>query len=189
MACERLEAIQDYLDGQLRGRLAEAMRAHLRECPDCARHAAAMSQLGDGVRTLPRQDPGPRLTARVLQAVQALPAPPVRPQAFFRLSRWELLGLAALYCAGALLLVPAARWLGHLPQPDWWLTLAQGVHRLGTMLQAAQTALARAAEMPWLAGLPAYAAPSAAALAGAVLILVSRPPTPAGQAKRPASPR
>lgn len=89
------ERVEAWLDGEVPEAEAEALAAHLRECPECAETLAWARVVRDELRALPRFA-APRRVSRAVLAETRLDEPSRR-----RLARWR--AVAAAVVAGALL--------------------------------------------------------------------------------------
>lgn len=172
MPCEKLEHVQDLLDGRLSGAAAEAARAHLRGCRECAREAESLQAMASALRRLPQSDPGADFTRAVMRALR--PAPARAPEPSWRsLSRWELFGLAALYCAALALIGPAAEWVARVWPAQWALPAVNAGDWLPQSLAGVQRSLSLPAAGR-LDAVPTSASIALAAAAAAVLALLVR---------------
>jgi hypothetical protein len=68
-ACAQRQRVQDYLDRALEPAAAEAFRAHLAGCAECAAELALYRRVFDALAAVPDWDPGAALTERVLGRV------------------------------------------------------------------------------------------------------------------------
>lgn len=95
--CRRLEALAcDLVDGMLAPAQASLAQAHLDHCPACRTLLTALENLKTILPTLAQAEPGPALTAQVLQAT--LPAtPPTFRTTWIRLMRRPRICLEAAY--------------------------------------------------------------------------------------------
>lgn len=62
-----------HIDGMLEGTRAQVLRAHLRECAECAQYVENLRSLVLTLKELPRPAVPARLTQDILEAVDALP--------------------------------------------------------------------------------------------------------------------
>ncbi len=67
--CRETRHVQDYLDGELAPERARAFEAHLQACARCAPEVRAYQALFASLRADRVEDPGPRLTERILDRV------------------------------------------------------------------------------------------------------------------------
>ncbi len=72
--------MSESLDGRLDSRQEEALRAHLRACPACARSYAALGRTVTALRSLPEIAPPPDMAQRIREKIAA--KPPVRRYRF-----------------------------------------------------------------------------------------------------------
>jgi hypothetical protein len=72
--------MSESLDGRLDSRQEEALRAHLRACPACARTYAALGRTVTALRSLPEIAPPPDMAQRIREKIAA--KPPVRRYRF-----------------------------------------------------------------------------------------------------------
>lgn len=95
--CRRLEALAcDLVDGTLAPAQTRLAQGHLEHCPACRTLLASLEELQAVLPTLALADPGPALTAQVLQAT--LPAaPPTFRSTWIRLMRRPRICLEAAY--------------------------------------------------------------------------------------------
>lgn len=74
MKCQTIRRdVSAYIDGMLEGTRAQILRAHLRECSECAHYVENLRSLASTLRELPRPAVPPRLTQDILEAFDALP--------------------------------------------------------------------------------------------------------------------
>ena len=94
--------IVDYLDGVLTGPRLEALKAHLAECPDCARRAADMEQIMRATAELKKEPPA-GLHEAIMARIDAAAAE--KPGRLLRFPMRRIAGAAAavivLVCAAA----------------------------------------------------------------------------------------
>ena len=173
MPCPRLGEVEGYVDRRTAGTARAAMRAHLAACPECAREAEALSSLAAALTALPRRDPGREFTAAVMAAERAVPAGARRRPAPFSLSRWEMLGLAALYCAGVLFLVLRTGWPPLAGVLEGITLLPNMLAGLVPTLQDGVAAGARSLRPEWPAALTSPAAWGVAGASALFLLFVA----------------
>jgi hypothetical protein len=128
--------VSAFLSGDLPSLEAQAVRAHLEGCADCARAAAEMTAMIGAAGTLDRPEPPPTLWPAIAGRLDRLEAPvPAR-------RRWRTFAAGALAgaaVAAALALIPGAR---RRPPAA---TLAAPVAAVDPLLEEAEAEFASAA--------------------------------------------
>ncbi len=72
MTCVRAgQGLSAYVDGELSGREALAVRAHVAQCPQCAAERDRLIEIKQALEAMPSLEPPPGLEARLKAAVRA----------------------------------------------------------------------------------------------------------------------
>ncbi len=82
-----------FLDGEAKD--AERIARHIEACPDCAREAAALRALSQGLRALPRPEARPGFRGRVMARVAEEAERKREPFLAGRWAHWAVTGVAA----------------------------------------------------------------------------------------------
>jgi len=152
MNCNEAQTRLDlYAEGELSPDERRAVETHLRSCPTCRRRLANLEQMVALLRALPREEPGPELTAHILARLGQRP----RQQA---VAAGPGLAWAALLSLGVALVVASGPRLAAL-----WTWAAE-------MLAALEGALAGTLSLDLASALSALAEGPAEAM-GALFIL------------------
>lgn len=117
--------LDDWLDGELAGALAEDVEAHVTACPDCRAHAEGVRSLLAAAAGLPREiqperDLWPEIAARVASPTRLAPSGwrPALRWGTLAAAAVVLVGLTAVITARLVRPVPAPAAAGLRPHPD-----------------------------------------------------------------------
>ena len=154
--------LQRYVDGELRGHLADELRRHLRACGECAQELEQLQGTVSWLEGLPPVKAEADLTDRVMASIAVEATAPAR-QRWSPGSVWPIL---AAICVGALVLMAAEAMLLATLDPSALLTglsdlrplfaaVGEGLQSMAWLISAVGGALFSALKRPvvWVIGI------------------------------------